>query len=64
VLCHLSPPWSLLVFDGCDFALNKDFLLHRSTLMDDLWDEGLLGVMGYPSRLGYFGVNGYLSRPV
>jgi hypothetical protein len=36
VLCHSSPPWSLLLFAGCVFVLNKSFLLHRSAIMDYL----------------------------
>jgi hypothetical protein len=40
VLCHSSPLWPLLLFVGCVFALNKSFLLFRSTIMGDLWDEG------------------------
>jgi hypothetical protein len=27
VLCRSYPPWSLLLFAGCVFALNKSFLL-------------------------------------
>jgi hypothetical protein len=40
VLCHSFHPWPLLLFAGCAFALNSGFLLHRSALMDNLWDEG------------------------
>jgi hypothetical protein len=34
----------------CVFALNKSFLLFRSAIMSDLWDEGNSGVRGYLSR--------------
>jgi hypothetical protein len=36
VLCRSSPPWPLLLFAGCVFALNKNFLLFKSFLMADL----------------------------
>jgi hypothetical protein len=39
VMCSSSPPLTLLLFAGCVFTLNKSFILFRSTLMGDLWDE-------------------------
>jgi hypothetical protein len=39
VLCRLSLHWPLLLFAGCVFILNKNFILFRSAFMGNLWDE-------------------------
>jgi hypothetical protein len=36
VLYRLSHPWPQLLFASCVFALNKSFILFRSTLMGDI----------------------------
>jgi len=40
---HL-PPWPLILFTGCVFALNKSFLHFRSVIMGNLYDENYFGV--------------------
>jgi hypothetical protein len=36
VMCRSSPPWTLLLFAGYVFALNKSFNLFKFVLIGDL----------------------------